>query len=101
MSQIHEECGVFGVFSKEPTDVASMTYYGLFALQHRGQESCGIAVNDDGIFRSYREAGLVNDAFTPEIMQRLGTGNMAVGHCRYGTTGNNPRTNAQIGRAHV
>ena len=95
MSQIHEECGVFGVFSKEPTDVASMTYYGLFALQHRGQESCGIAVNDDGIFRSYREAGLVNDAFTPEIMQRLGTGNMAVGHCRYGTTGNNPRTNAQ------
>ncbi len=95
MSQIHEECGVFGVFSKETTDVASMTYYGLFALQHRGQESCGIVVNDDGIFRSYREAGLVNDVFTPEIMNNLGTGNIAVGHCRYGTTGNDPRTNAQ------
>lgn len=95
MSQIHEECGVFGVFSNKTTDVASMSYYGLFALQHRGQESCGIVVNDDGIFRSYRDAGLVNDVFTPEVMDHLGTGNMAVGHCRYGTTGNNPRTNAQ------
>jgi len=95
MSQIHEECGVFGVFSNRTIDVASMVYYGLFALQHRGQESCGIVVNDDGVFRSCRESGLVNDVFTPEIMQNLGTGNIAVGHCRYGTTGNDARTNAQ------
>ena len=50
MSNIHEECGVFGVFSPDNYDVARMTYYGLFSLQHRGQESCGIVVNDDGLF---------------------------------------------------
>ena len=49
-SGLHEECGVFGVFAKEKTNVAATTYYGLFALQHRGQESCGIVVNDDGVF---------------------------------------------------
>ena len=51
-SGLHEECGVFGVFAKEKTNVAATTYYGLFALQHRGQESCGIVVNDDGVFNS-------------------------------------------------
>ena len=55
MSSLREECGVFGVYSPASYDVARMTYYGLFALQHRGQESCGIVVNDDGIFRSYKE----------------------------------------------
>ena len=57
---IREECGVFGVFSKEPADVASLAYYGLFALQHRGQESAGIAVNDDGVFTTYRDEGPVS-----------------------------------------
>ena len=65
-SGLHEECGVFGVFAKEKTNVAATTYYGLFALQHRGQESCGIVVNDDGVFNSYKDTGLVNDVFTPE-----------------------------------
>lgn len=95
MNQLHEECGVFGAFSTKETDVANMAYYGLFALQHRGQESCGIVVNDDGIFREYKEEGLVNDVFTPRVMHHLGTGNIVVGHCRYGTTGNDARINAQ------
>ncbi len=95
MNEIHEECGVFGVFGKETATVAATTYYGLFALQHRGQESCGIVVNDDGIFRYHKDAGLVNDVFTPQVMDSLGEGNMAIGHVRYGTTGANDRSNAQ------
>ena len=95
MSSLREECGVFGVFSPQTADVASTAYYGLFALQHRGQESCGIVVNDDGIFQSYKDTGLVNDVFTPQILAELGEGNMAVGHVRYGTTGGNDRSNAQ------
>ena len=95
MSSLREECGVFGVFSPQTSDVASTAYYGLFALQHRGQESCGIVVNDDGIFQSYKDTGLVNDVFTPQILEKLGEGNMAVGHVRYGTTGGNDRSNAQ------
>lgn len=94
-SKIHEECGVFGVFAPETADVASTCYYGLFALQHRGQESCGIVVNDDGLFNSYKDVGIVNDVFTPRVLASLGTGNMAVGHVRYGTTGSNDRSNAQ------
>lgn len=95
MAEIREECGVFGVIGPEISDVASTAYYGLFALQHRGQESCGIVVNDDGIFRAYKDVGLVNDVFTAEAMAELGMGTMAVGHVRYGTTGNRGRTNAQ------
>lgn len=95
MSQLREECGVFGIFSKSRNDVAIDTYYGLFALQHRGQESCGIVVNDEGIFRDYKDEGLVNDVFTHAIMQKLGEGNMSVGHVRYGTTGSGGRLNAQ------
>ena len=95
MSSVREECGVFGVYSGETSDVASTAYYGLFALQHRGQESSGIVVNDDGVFNSYKDTGLVNDVFTPERLEGLGLGNMAVGHVRYGTTGANARLNAQ------
>ena len=95
MSSLHEECGVFGVYSNLLTDVAATTYYGLFALQHRGQESCGIVVNDDGVFTAYKDTGLVNDVFSPEAMATLGVGKMAVGHCRYGTTGCTDRLNAQ------
>jgi len=95
MSSIHEECGVFGVYSSTTRDVASTAYFGLFALQHRGQESCGIVVNDDGVFSSFKDIGLVNDVFTPLVMDKLGEGKLAVGHCRYGTTGSNDRNNAQ------
>ena len=92
---LHEECGVFGVFSEECTDVASLAYYGLFALQHRGQESAGIVVNDDGVFTAYCDEGLVNDVFPKERLQKLGTGNIVVGHVRYATTGSDRKRNAQ------
>ena len=75
--------------------MAQLTYYGLFALQHRGQEACGIVVNDDGLFNSYKDTGLVNDVFTAERLASLGNGNMAVGHVRYATTGATDRINAQ------
>ena len=92
---IHEECGVFGVISAEPADVASVVYYGLYALQHRGQESCGIVVNDDGVFRSHKDLGLVSEVFHSEVLSRFPKGTMAVGHVRYGTTGGTNRTNCQ------
>ena len=92
---IHEECGVFGVISAEPADVASVVYYGLYALQHRGQESCGIVVNDDGLFSSHKDLGLVSEVFHSEVLSRFPKGTMAVGHVRYGTTGGTNRTNCQ------
>ena len=92
---IHEECGVFGVYSKKPTDVAKITYYGLYALQHRGQESAGIVVNDDGLFFSHKDIGLVSEVFQKDKLSTLPNGNMAVGHVRYGTTGGTTRSNCQ------
>ena len=95
MSKIHEECGVFGIYSNDVGQVASDCYYALFALQHRGQESAGITVNEKGRLRTHKDAGLVQDVFTPDVMNYLGQGNMAVGHVRYGTAGINPVQNAQ------
>lgn len=95
MSSLHEECGVFGVYSPEKNEVAAKVYYGLFALQHRGQESCGIVVNDDGVFTSYKDTGLVNEVFTATVMSNLGDGNIAIGHCRDGSRGKSDRINAQ------
>ena len=92
---IHEECGVFGIFEKECADPASSAYFGLYALQHRGQENCGIAVCDDGVFRHKRADGLVSEVFTREELDRLGKGNMAVGHVRYSTTGGHNPNNIQ------
>lgn len=92
---LHEECGVFGVISPEITDVADIVYYGLYALQHRGQESCGIVVNDDGVFASHKDLGLVGEVFTHDVLSRLPRGSMAVGHVRYGTTGGTNRNNCQ------
>ncbi|MGN1094835.1 MAG: amidophosphoribosyltransferase [Eubacteriales bacterium] len=93
--KIHEECGVFGIFCPHKEDVAALAYYALYALQHRGQESCGIVVDDDGIFTSYKDLGIVNDVFTKERLASLGEGNIAVGHVRYGTTGATNRLNCQ------
>ena len=92
---IHEECGVFGVYSPKPANVANLCFYGLYALQHRGQESCGIVVNDDGVFSSHKDMGLVNEVFTPDALSRLPEGCMAVAHTRYGTTGASLRSNCQ------
>ena len=95
MNEIHEECGVFGIVCGSTQEVAEPVYYGLYALQHRGQESCGIAVCDDGYLHCYKQAGLVGEALTPAVRAGLGQGNMAVGHVRYGTTGGSDVRNAQ------
>ena len=92
---IHEECGVFGIFAPETQAVASTAYYALFALQHRGQESCGIVVNRDGVFTGYKDEGLVNDVFKADVLKKLGEGELAIGHVRYSTTGMCGRENAQ------
>lgn len=92
---IREECGVFGVIAPESVQAARICYYGLYALQHRGQESCGIVVNDDGIFVSHKDMGLVSDVFDRETLNRLPSGRMAVAHTRYGTTGSSSRSNCQ------
>lgn len=93
--KLHEECGVFGIYEKKTTDVASSVYFGLYALQHRGQESCGIAVCDDGVFSHQKADGLVSEVFSHEKLNKLGKGNMAVGHVRYSTTGGNNHNNIQ------
>ena len=95
MSNLHEECGLFGIFTNETTDVASTAYYALYALQHRGQENCGIVVNDDGLFNTRKDVGLVEDVFNARNLEALGKGNIAVGHVRYGTTGTSVRSNSQ------
>lgn len=92
---IHEECGVFGIRTPQTADVASYAYYALYALQHRGQESAGIVVNDDGVFTSYRDVGLVNEVFPRQRLAELGNGTIAVGHVRYGTTGSDNKRNVQ------
>ena len=95
---LHEECGVFGMYDFDGHDVASTIYYGLFALQHRGQESCGIAVSDTegpkGKVLSSKGMGLVNEVFTQEDLDKL-KGNIGVGHVRYSTAGASTRENAQ------
>ncbi|OON97635.1 MAG: amidophosphoribosyltransferase [Epulopiscium sp. Nele67-Bin005] len=96
MDKLKEECGVVGIFdpSKE-SDVAFDAYLALYALQHRGQDSAGIVVNDKGVMKSYKDLGLVPDVFTPETFNSLGHGQMAIGHARYATTGYLSRENAQ------
>lgn len=95
MSGIHEECGVLGIMTPQPEQLANLTYYGLFALQHRGQEGCGITVNDDGVFTTHKDLGLVEQVFSPAVLGAFPRGTMAVGHTRYGTTGGNQRRNCQ------
>lgn len=100
MDKLKEECGVFGMYDFDGGDVASTIYYGLFALQHRGQESCGIAVSDTngpkGKVLSYKGMGLVNEVFTPENIDiDAMTGDIGVGHVRYSTAGSSTRENAQ------
>lgn len=95
LCNIHEECGVFAIYSRNTSDVAMQAYLGLYALQHRGQESCGIVVNDMGLFSYYKDLGLVHEVFDKDRLASLGLGNIAVGHVRYSTTGNSNRSNAQ------
>lgn len=96
--ELHEECGVFGMYDFDGGDVASTIYYGLFALQHRGQESCGIAVSETngpkGKVTSYKGMGLVNEVFTQDGLDAM-KGDIGVGHVRYSTAGASTRENAQ------
>ena len=96
--EMHEECGVFGIYDFDGNDVANTIYYGLFALQHRGQESCGIAVSDTagpkGKVSSLKGMGLVNEVYTTDSLSKL-KGNIGVGHVRYSTAGASTIENAQ------
>ncbi|MCR4793408.1 MAG: amidophosphoribosyltransferase [Lachnospiraceae bacterium] len=92
---IHEECGVFGITGGFNGGIARDVYHGLYALQHRGQESCGIVVNDDGVFSAHKDLGLVGEVFGEAELSSLPGGCMAIGHVRYGTTGGNIRSNIQ------
>ncbi len=93
MEKPHEECGVFGIYDKKG-DCATSAYYGLYALQHRGQESAGIATMNGKEQSCYKDVGMVGDVFSEKILREL-NGTMAVGHVRYSTTGGTKRENAQ------
>lgn len=92
--KLHEECGVFGISSLRGENVAESVYYGLYALQHRGQESAGIATNLNGDISLNKAMGLVSDVFTREDLDEL-KGNIAIGHVRYSTCGDSNVINAQ------
>lgn len=92
---IHEECGVFGIYTNAPTDVATPVYFALYALQHRGQESCGIVVNERGVFKTHKGLGLVNEVFNERTLGEFENGRIAIGHVRYSTTGNVNTANCQ------
>ncbi|MDR2605934.1 MAG: amidophosphoribosyltransferase [Oscillospiraceae bacterium] len=96
-NKLKEECGVFGIYGTEPLaeHAATYAYYALYSLQHRGQESCGICVGDDGVMRVHKALGLVPEVFTPAVLRELGHGTMAIGHVRYSTTGAPQAVNAQ------
>ena len=94
LDKFKDECGVFGVYSNSPLDVAGMTYYGLYALQHRGQESAGIAVGNGETVEVHKGLGLITEAFSQDDLKKL-KGNIAIGHVRYSTTGANTVENSQ------
>ena len=101
--KVHEECGVFGIAAPEGKEIpaAHDAYTALFALQHRGQEAAGIAVNKNGVIHCHKDAGLVSAVFNQEILDNM-PGSMAIGHVRYSTTGDTRRENAQpISITHV
>ena len=96
MRKLHEECGVFGIYLKSGKQgVVQPVYHALYALQHRGQESCGIAVNTRGVITCYKDIGLVGEVLNRDVLAKLPEGSIAVGHCRYGTTGVQNQANAQ------
>ena len=99
LEHLKEECGVFGMYDFSGGDVATSIYYGLFALQHRGQESCGIAVSETngpkGKVSSHKDMGLLNEAFTPEVLEKL-KGDIGVGHVRYSTAVQPAKTRSHL-----
>ena len=92
--KLGEECAVFGIFSLDGENCAADTYYGLLAMQHRGQESCGIVASASGTIHMHKDMGLVQDVFTPQILSSI-QGELAIGHVRYSTAGSKTKENAQ------
>ena len=97
LEELKEECGVYGIYSAEPKKKIAYTIAaGLQTLQHRGEESCGIAINDEGIITCYKDKGLVSEVFTEKLIEeKLPEGKMGIGHVRYSTTGSDRKINAQ------
>ena len=94
--ELKEECGVFGIYTKESKEeLIGQVCVGLSALQHRGEESCGVAINEDGILHFHKDVGLVSEVFTKEVQSSMPQGKMAIGHVRYSTTGISKKENAQ------
>lgn len=95
-NKLKEECGVYGIYSKAPKEeLIGQVCVGLSALQHRGEESCGVAINEDGILHFHKDVGLVSEVFTREVQSSMPEGKMAIGHVRYSTTGVSKKENAQ------
>ncbi|MEG1614962.1 MAG: amidophosphoribosyltransferase, partial [Oscillospiraceae bacterium] len=99
-NKVHEECGIFGAYSnnEDRKVLVNQAYHALFAIQHRGQVSCGIAISNDGKVDYYREQGLVFEVFTPDVIKKLvgeGKGDMAIGHVRYSPSGECEVNNSQ------
>lgn len=93
--KLREECGIFGMFTRNQHEIENHIYYGLYALQHRGQESAGMAISDGENIRHHRGMGLVAEAFTQDDLKRLKGGTLGIGHVRYSTTGASEIENAQ------
>ncbi len=95
-NKLKEECGVYGIYSKEEKEeLIGQVCIGLSGLQHRGEESCGIAINSNGIIEFHKDVGLVSEVFTKEVQNAMPEGKMAIGHVRYSTTGVSKKENAQ------
>lgn len=92
--KLHEECGVVGVYSENPQITSQLIYYGLFALQHRGQESAGIAINTGSKIEYHKDMGLVADVLSQDVVNKY-SGKIALGHVRYSTSGESEKQNAQ------
>lgn len=93
--KLKEECGVIGIYKEGAEHLSQMLCFGLVSLQHRGQESAGIAINRSGKATYYKEMGLVQEVFSDAVLERLGTGDIGIGHVRYSTTGESYVANAQ------
>lgn len=94
MDNLHEECGVFGIYDNNNLDVPKLCYYAMYALQHRGQESCGIAINDDNVITNRKGAGLVSDVFNEDVLSSM-KGNIAICHVRYSADSKQSKENFQ------
>lgn len=95
MDKPHDECGVYAIYSKKTTDLVRVLYYGLYALQHRGQESCGMAVTYANAMTYYKDKGLVNEVFNEDVIKALPEGDIALGHVRYASQDFAKAINAQ------